>query len=600
MSYRIENGDLILEGLENGISDSPHSGINDMRGMNIVSIPQEACVSFAQTNIAPLPFVFTITSIASDLITPATVSGSASEYVAGQFTNSGGALPTGISASTTYWIKLETGGQLSVWVDCFRITQRTLSGGSGTNTFTSINLNAVRYFEKNHGFALDVNGRCWAPTTDGRYTFMNNSIVASAHGNGLAVYKGSGSTLYLFVFKDARIDYTPVTNTAAGSSGIAPAWITDWNPATGATGAVDTLVTASGTNNPHEALVGQDNALYYTDSSYLGSIRERAGSTFDPTSTSTYTFNQKSLAIPLTDTAQCLEELGTNLLVGGIYNFIYPWDRISSSFRYPILISEKGTARLLTVNTNCFIFAGKRGRVFVTNGSQATLYKKVPDHLLGIDPAFTFYSVGYNKNQLYFGVSAKTNAGVVSANYAGLWAVDDDLKAMRVTTLQSTATATVTAMWSNPNTTTGFGIATAWKTVDSNDAVLTAGIDSATSAPYTDYTAYYDTEILPVGTFLTKQTFDNLEFKLSAPLVSGEGVKIYYRTNLVATFTSEVTNTSGLVGETTTTGALSAYFSLPFEQVQWIQFRVYTKSTASSPSYVRLKELRLRKSKSQS
>lgn len=586
MAYHFEGKELVLDGFNEGISDNPFNGINDMRGMNVISIPGEACVSFAQNNVAPLAFSGTVTSADAGTDTISydvnTATGTAANYIAVTF--SGGSLPAGITAGTVYWVLYQgISGSFKIYSDCYLNTIVNITS-SGTGTFTSVNMGAIRYFEKNYGFCIDENGRCWTPTTDGKYSFMNNTIT-NGSGNGLVVYKGSGSTLYLFVFRNAQIDYTVVTNVASGASGVAPSWVSGWNPVTGGTTAAAVLNTNFATNNPHEALVGQDNRVYFTDASYLGSFGERPGATFDPTNTATYTWNQKALSLPYIDTAQCLEELNTNLLVGGIYNFIYPWDRISTSFKYPILIAEKGVTRLLTVNTNTFIFAGSRGRIFVTNGSQANLYKKMPDHILGIEPSFTFYSVGYNKNQIYFGIRAKNNAGTITTAYAGLWAIDIDTESLRAVTLQSTTTATVTAMWSNPYSTTGFGLATAWKTVNSSDVTQTAGIDTSTSSPYTTYTSYIDTEMVPIGQFLNKATFNNLEFKLSTPLVSGEGIKISYRTNKTESFT--------LIGETTA-AVLSDAYTPNFEGCQWIQLRIETKSTSTNPSFVRLTEIRLR------
>lgn len=606
MSYHLEGKDLVIDGFGNGVSDSPYNGAADMRGMNIVSVPGEAAVSFAQVNKALAALVCTITSVdtGTDVITVSVSSGSVQNFQAVTFTTTG-SLPSPLVADTTYWVNFQGSNTFKLFSNCYLNGSaiNLTTSGSGTNTATSINLwdasgltagtGGIRYFERNYGFALDYKGRCWSITSSGVYTYMGN-LTTNAHGNGLVVYKGTGSQLYLFVFRDGRIDYTPISNVLQNSY-ASPNWVSSWDPATGTTGGSDTLNTASGTDNPHEALVGQDNVIYYTDSSYLGSLRERAGATFDPTSTATYTFNQKALSIPKIDIAQCLEELGTNLLVGGLYNYVYPWNRLAPNFNYPIFIAEKGTTRLLTVNTNCYIFAGQRGRIFVTNGSQTQLFKKMPDHILGIDPTFTFYGVAYNKNQIYFGVSARTNAGTVSSSYSGLWAIDLDTEALRAPTLQSTTTATVTAMFSppyiavggSPYSNTGFGgLQVAWKTVDSNNVITGGGIDSSTDAPYTDYTPYIDTEIIPVGQFLSKQTFNNLEFKLSAPLVSGEGIKISYRSNITSSYT--------LIDETTAAGSISDVYTPNFQNVEWVQLRINTKSTASSPSYTRLTEIRLR------
>lgn len=604
MAYSLDGEDILINGFEKGISESPYAGINDIRGMNIVSIPGEASVAFSPTNNAPTTFTCSVLSADSgtEIITfdPNTSTGAPANYQAIIFT--GGALPGGIVAGTVYWVLFQgVSDQFKIYSDCY-LTNIVNITSTGTGTAATVDMKAIRYFERTYGYAIDEWGRVWSPTSAASWTFMGNTLSsytsapAEASGNGIVAYKGSGSTVYLFVFKNGRIDYTSIGTSNIVSYSTIPSWQTGWNPATGSAGyGSDTLQTSNGVNNPHEALVGQDNVIYYVDASFVGSLRERSGSTFDPTTPATYVFNGTALAIPKIDIAQCLEELGVNLLVGGVYNFIYPWDRISSSFKYPIFLSEKGVVRLLTVNTNTYIFAGTRGRILITNGTQADLYIKMPDHLLGIDPIYQWYGVGYNKNQIYFGIRAKNNAGTIQTTYAGLWAVDITTKALRVPTFASTSTATVTAMWAPPQnhlyfTSAGFGLQVAWKTVNGSDTTQTAGIDASTSSPYTSYVNYIDTDMIPVGLYLTKKTLRNIEYKLSSPMVSGESLKILYRTTLSDTYTQ--------IGETVYSATeptnLSDVYTPNFQNVQWIQLRIQTKSTSSSPSYVRLREIRIR------
>lgn len=577
MAYHIEENEIVIDGWEKGISENPYEGLNDIRGINIVSIPGEAPVSFAQTS-ATLPTVTaTITSAVAgtDIVTATINTGS---LVTGQsVTFTGGSLPTGLVAGTIYWITKLSNTTFTVYSDC-RLTTLVNITATGTGTMASIDMGEIKYFEKIVGVALDANGRAWDPALGtGYYIFMGNDVTSTVgltntNGNGLVWYKG-----YLFLFYNSRICYAAYSN--GGYAAVT--WINEWSPTTGAP-AVGTAVfnTPTGTTNSHDALVGQDNVIYIADASYVASLFEKSGSTFDPANTATYTWAQQALRIPSIDTATCLEELGINLLVGGTYNYIYPWDRVSTSFKYPIKIAENYTKRLLTINQNTYAFAGRRGRIYITNGSQADLYKKIPDHIYGIDPIFDWTNCAYNKNQIYFGVSAKNNAQTDITTYAGLWAIDITTNALRCATLQSTMTATVSAVFAFPNTASGFGLAVGWKTSS------TYGIDTATSAPYTTYVAYIETDLIPVGQFLKKKTFENIEFKLSAPLVSGEGIKISYRTNKIAAYTQ--------IGETTTVGALSDFYLVNFDQSQWLQFKIETKSTATTPSYVRLKELRLR------
>ena len=610
MSFKIDGTDIVISGFDKGIADSPYEGINDIRGMNIISIPGEAMISFDQRVQSLSNFVGTIASFSGSIITPTVTSGSlsvATTYTAIQFTTTG-TLPTGLSLNTTYYVLYDSGTTFKVYSDCYLNTQVifTNATGSGVHTFTSINIGQVRYFERIFGYAIDTNGRVWTPVINSLsgssviyYAFMNNysstSKDSNSNGNGICVYKGSNSNKYLFIFRNGQIDYTlcadvlgVFNSTGSTESGITPNWACggdmtkSWNPNTGTVGVTSVLNTPAITNNPHEAMVDINNVMFFTDASFVASLRELPGSSFDPTNASTYEWNVTALALPKNDIAQCLDQLGDRLLIGGLYNFIYSWNKFSTGFD-TLQITEKGITRLITISTNTFIFAGKRGRIFYTNGSQANLFKKVPDFILGPDPAFTFYGVGYNKNQLYFGLSATKNDGTASTAYSGLWAIDIDSKALRVPTILSTSTAYVSAIFTLPTASSGFSLFTAW----TDTAGPTYGIDASLPTPYTSYNSYIDTDIINIGQFLKKSTFNNVEFKLAAPLVSGEGVKIWYRTSL--------TDTYQVLGETTTAGFLSDVYTPNFEGVEWIQFRVQTKSTSSSPSYVRLIELRLRR-----
>ncbi len=94
-------------------------------------------------------------------------------------------------------------------------------------------------------------------------------------------------------------------------------------------------------------------------------------------------------------------------------------------------------------------------------------------------------------------------------------------------------------------------------------------------------------------------TNGRVEFKLTVPIVSGESVKLQYRQAFSSNFTdlssstlfTYATSTTG--GGTGWNGYSGAYQDVSFEQSQWVQLRAVLTSTASSPSYCRLTELRI-------
>lgn len=603
MAYHIDPYDqsLVIEGFENGIADSPELGIANLQNINTVSVPGEASVGFSTSQISQTSNGSSI--VVTSLVSGGTTIGFVSTYLEGgmAITFSQVGSLTGISVGSIYWIA-NSGltpplTQVSITSDYERTTLVTMGGSvAGSPTFTIINPATPKYFAgdspintvvPNH-YMVDSAGRVWSDlqitAVNSYWTYMGNSVGNESNGNGLVVYTATQpgtTTQYLFVFRNSRIDYVKIQATIS--------WVYGWKPSDATTGNTGYLKTPEGTNNPHEAMVAPDNRLYYCDANFVGRFYQTSASTiFDPTSTSTYTVDNTAL-LPGSDLAQCITFLGQNIMVGGKFNVIYPWDRFSTTFNYPLLIAENNIVKMVTVNTNTYIFAGNRGRIYVTNGSQAQLYKKVPDHISGtIEPYFVWGGAVFNKNQLYFGLYATTNAGTTLAFYGGLWAVDTDTTAIRLVnklsynTLNGYASALHALVSNNAGNPTGAGLFVGWV---STVGGTTCGIDKTSSNPYTNSTAIIESDLIPIGTYNKPRDFQQIEFRLAKPLVSGESVTLYSRTDFSLSY--------GTIFTYSTAGEFSASSPINFKNAQWLQIQAMLNSTTSSPSYVRLKEIRL-------
>ncbi len=575
-------GDIIISGFEKGIGDSPYAGISDMRNLNITSVPGEASVNFSTSSITLGLVSGSVASADSgtEIITFTGLTGSLANGQALVFT--GASLPAGISAATVYWARNVSG------VTCKLSTKPDLSDtlnitGTGTGTVASTNMGKPLHKTydndlKNY-YIIDASGRVWGTgaTLGSNFVYMGNTTLTNANGNGIIYYLG-----YLFVFRNDKIDYMNTTSYG---------WTYGWQ----------TLNTTSSTNNTHFAHFGQDNTIYYCDGYYLGSFYKKNNGppdtvVFDPSSGATYTFNSQALKIPLYDIAQCLAELGTSLLVGGQFNAIYPWDRLSTSFSYPILLGENYITRMVTVNTNTYIFAGSRGNIYLTNGSQARIYKKIPDHLSGtVEPYFQWGDANYLKNQLFFGVSCKDNAGTAIAQYGGLWAIDMDTKALRLVNQLSFATyaglaTVILPIYMAPSATTaGTGLYLGW-----DSGASTYGMDGTVSAPYIAGQAYFTSDMIPLGTLYKPKTPKQIEFKLSTPLLATETIELQVASYFGQSFTPLGTIT-GSASSTILSGNLP-YISptgTTTQGLQWVLIKVILTGKASSPSYNRLTEIRI-------
>ncbi len=600
MSYTIEKGgDIVISGFEKGIADSPYEGIADMRNINIIPIPKEGSVNFSTSAITQQGSSGNLTSadpaLDTVLLTGATFDSGAA------ITFAGGGLPAGIVAGTTYWAVLLSGGTYQLYTDYPRASLLDITG-TGSGTWATVNMTTPKYFAYDSGFGtywmLDSAGRVWSNTVATNnnpfyWTYTGNRINSRSNGNGLVYYRASDGTGYMFVFSNSSIDYTPTASANV-------AWVYQWNVAAGTTGSwsntpTQRLKTPVTVNNPHEAMVAPDNKVYFTDANYVGRWYQADPAVpFDPTNITTYIFDQTQL-LPFTDTAQCLAPLGNNMLVGAKGNIIYPWDTFSSLPSFPIFVAESSIVKMVTVNTNTFIFVGGRGRIYVTNGSQASLYKKIPDSISGtVEPYYTWGGATSNKNQLYFGALVTTNSGASISQYGGVWAIDLDTKAIRLTnklsygTYAGYASAIIPIFSTQP---AGTGLYIGW-----NSGASTFGIDQTISTPYTGGEATIDSDLIPIGTFLKPTTNGRLEFKLIVPIVNGESVKLQYRQAFSDAFadisSTTVFNFAG-IATNAWNGYSGAYQNVDFQNSQWIQIRAVLTSTASSPSYCRLVEMRI-------
>lgn len=508
----------------------------------------------------------------------------------------------GLSTSDNYWVATAT-------TTTFTLTAQrpsadgTISGptinvyATASGTFsTAVNLALLTQIAPNETntayYGIDTNGRVWVYNLSiaTNWIYIGNTVTAAStpdFNTGIAIWNG-----YLIILYDGPSGYYLYTCPETAFSPVFTAFKGLGNSA-----------------YPHRAFIDKNYTLYWADGNQIGSLIELT--TFDPTNSATYTYSAaagSSALIQANDIVQCFEQLGSNLLIGGIYNVIYVWDRSSTGANF-LLLPENNCHRMVTVNSNTYLFLGNRGRIYLTNGANAQLYKKIPDHLSNtIEPIYVWGGAMYNKNQLYFSLSAFTNSvsgetGI--AQYGGIWAIDTNTDALRLVNKLSYDTyggytAEMCGMIANSTSTSGvpvqnFGLICGWEdsteTASPNygsDVLPVNASPAVPNVPYSNYESYIDSDMIPVGTYLNPKTDANIEWKLTVPLVTGEGIKLQYRQDLSQSFT-DITGS-----EVTTVGAFSGVVKVNFQKSQWLQIRVLTKSTASTPSYTRIREMRIR------
>lgn len=449
----------------------------------------------------------------------------------------------------------------------YPLTNSTMSGGTfhiANNKTSKLDPStAVTTY-----WVIDSRSQIWIATTSGTgtiptWTLQGKCVTTSADylaTAGFVYFNG-----YLLTFWEGAVYYSPdlgVTNTL-------------WSAVGG----------IGGTVSGNYAFIGADQIVYFCNGSSVGSVIQNAGQTFDPTNASTYVFNAVALPLPLNDNATHIAQLYPNLLIGGRVNQVYVWDRLSPEPNSILFLPENFTQRIVSSNNNAYIFTGNpiiysgRGNIYVTNGSQVDLYMKMPDYFLNYvtggssqEPYWVFGDAMYHRNRLWFGAGVAGNSGT-----AGVWCIDIGSQAlfrankMSTGSLPTVLNTSVTAAASN--TLSGL----AYFAGDSNAMTY--------STFTTGQTGVIATDIIPVGTFLIKKTFSNVEIKLAVPLGTGESVAVTVVTDIGSFSLGTFTSADGGVGK---------IFPTNFEKAQWLQIILVLTPSSTPTSYCRVREIRVR------
>lgn len=531
MSYRYEetaNGtDLVIDGWEKGISDSPYA-----------VQPNSAIQTAGQTGMTELSY--------------GNITG-----VPGEFS-----VNFPLAAST------RSGGV------AFGVPQYKASNISGATVGSYYMLDSKsQIFQSNFSAGVIT----WTHKGD-----LDNPAISVTNAGGLVYFQG-----YLISFWLNKIFYSSdngVTNT-------------DW------TATVDPTAQISSTN--HFAIASQFNpsTMYFCNGSRVGTLIVNAGQTFDPTNAATYTFQARAVAVPSYDFTTCLAEINDLVMIGGGLNRVYMWDAnnlngsgVTSVVSNTLFLGDRYVQRIVVMNTNAYIFTGQpvlassRGYIYVSNGSQIDVFKKMPDNLTQLGgtvsdiqaPFWQFGDAMYHRNKLYFGAVAISNVtGAIITGTGGVWCIDINSGALYRSGLM-TAGESVLATIINPLDTYPAGTSTLG---------LSYWVGSSGSMNNTNNTmttaARVITDKVPVGIFNSKKTFGQLELKLAVALASGETIDV--------TAITDVSPSGVSVGQMTSVDGMSRVFTpLSFQNSQWMQIKCVLNPTNTNPTYVRLREIRAR------
>lgn len=508
-------GPLIIKDFDQGTGSSPHKGFGLMKLVDIESWPGALKSQKSPTSWFHTADSKTFTADASTDVCTASLNSTVNLTGVAVTLTTTGTLPAGLSTGTVYFI-------IKVGASTFKFATTIANAnagtaiditdaGSGTHTVTSVNPGTVNHIVKDERtsryFFQDSNNRVWYASSGEQAKLLKGNTLTNGVGNGLAIRMHSDATAtYLFAFRDQKIDAVNVFGT---SQVEAPSWSNDWA----------TMNSGAGSNYRHHAILAQDNIIYFTDSRYVGTIRESGAGI------STYLFSNNALDVPLLEVLVHLEELGTNLLASGsTFNKIYPWDRTSDSFSMPIDVPERGVHRMKNIGGIVYILAGTLGNIYSTQGTYSRFVTKLPFQVTNnagsvMGNPITWGGIDSVGDSLVFG------AGVQTSGNSGVYRLFSD-GSLILDQIPSSGSTNVTAIYSAKDSFYLMGYA--------------SGADYHSTSLYSNYECVIQSGFYRVAGKTEKSTFSSLELVIAKPATTG-AVRISYRADTSSAFTTLAT-----------------------------------------------------------
>ncbi len=568
---------ITIDGWQAGIGSSPHTGFEYIFNADIFNVDGVVKPGFKlfQGSDAPVNsgsgLSFTGTT-GTNII--AVSGGSFAREInnGGQSANgravqvSGGSLPSGLSAATTYFIINDSSGT------SFKLSA-TLGGsaisiGNGSGTITSVDPAQINYFAYNKDtnlvYGQDVNGMIWQYVSGFWELLVGNTLpTAGQGGQGLICWQN-----YLMAFRNGNIDcYGPLN----GSPSWTNAGTGQWTGALLYSGTVNSYTTIY-----HQPFKSSSNVLYWADatidttnnyykSPYVGNILQIPAKVFAPGDNTTWTLTTQIAGLPTSDVITCLEQLGTNIMAATSSNTIYPLSNTTPVvFGLPIWAAENYIHSMVNINNVLYFSAGNKGNIYKTYGTYAVNVVDFSDYLSGF-PQFTVFETQLAKYQsrLMFAISqANPNAG-------GAITAADQISGVYSLNLGAGETSAIGANTAvgycmdfqtsgglgvyipdilvasdlenlDPNTydlNREFNVFVSWKTVGAS----TQGIDCLENVPVLGSTTpcfratgnlcQIASKIEQIGTANEPQTPERFLLNLTKPLANGESITIQFRNN---------------------------------------------------------------------
>lgn len=294
--------------------------------------------------------------------------------------------------------------------------------------------------------------------------------------------------------------------------------------------------------SPDFMLSSLDDTLYISTNGTVrgrvSKVYEKAGQTFDINNSATYTLETNALILPADMAIVCMVDFGTYIAIAcnSIYDtnkaYIYTWDGEATSATNRVVINGGNINSMLCKNNRLYCQVGNKGEWFVSDGTSAAPFAKMPESFLTYSASFTVNRCGLDFNEkgnIIFGIKQSTSSsngltpngifelntetGKISFNNIATCGVGTQADPVSIDCIRFDTFRSYTVGWTNNNAT--FGID-----------------DSSTSLRITSYGAFITSPFYQLGSTVSDKVakLKGFEIHLTKLLPTGCGLKIYYRT----------------------------------------------------------------------
>jgi len=336
----------------------------------------------------------------------------------------------------------------------------------------------------------------------------------------------------------------------------------------------------------------QDDCLYIGGGRVIDMIEENSGQNFVPATGATYAVTKAKLTLPEGYNIISMVEVGDKIYIGtskdgnDAEGIIFIWDPTQITWEGVLTLKDESILNMISVNNFLYIQGGRKGSWYVSNGVSIQKIAQIPYTLINLSSKnlrvnLTRNSICYMNGLIYFGVSAYS--GNTPLEGLGVWSLNPNTYALN---FEYTISAGEYGQSSNKSVYIGALMPIGGDTTNLNVSWFeekggTYGVDDIGSARYTSDLAFIISQFSRVGTFLQERNFNSFEIYLSSPMVSGDSIKLYYRTaqngnwlNIINKAVEDAADDTEVFMSYTKDGAIQTFGIDKLIEVENIQFKI--------------------------